>query len=128
MSSKLGIFLIAFSVTMKWLFYLHLFTLCHNGMLPHSLATLEGSNILWHIVASPPPFHASFCLSFLILHPIWFSLLFALVSNICTIENECTKVSFYTLSFFTRSFVIFVPFSSFGVSIGGCGIITPLFV
>ena len=44
------------------------------GMLRHSLATLEGSKILWHILAPTPPFHASFCLSFLILHPIWLSL------------------------------------------------------
>ena len=43
-------------------------------MLRHSFMILEGSNILWHNVAPPPPSHASFCLSFLILHPIWFTL------------------------------------------------------
>ena len=29
--------------------------MCNNGMLRHSLATLEGCNLLWHIVAPPPP-------------------------------------------------------------------------
>ena len=45
-----------------------------KGMLSHPLATLEGSNILWDIVAPPPPSKPSFCLSFLILHLIWLSL------------------------------------------------------
>ena len=36
--------------------------MCNNGMLRHSLATLEGCNLLWHIVAPPPLFHPSFCL------------------------------------------------------------------
>ena len=44
-------------------------------MLRHSFKTLEGSNILWHIVAPPPPSQHSICLSFLILNSIWFSLL-----------------------------------------------------
>ena len=36
--------------------YFEVFDLVVNGMLRHFLATLEGSNILWHIVApSPPP-------------------------------------------------------------------------
>ena len=29
--------------------------MCKNGTLRHSLATLEGCNLLWHIVAPPPP-------------------------------------------------------------------------
>ena len=35
-------------------------------------ATLEGSNILWHIVAPPPP-STPFCVFLCLFHPIWFS-------------------------------------------------------
>ena len=34
-------------------------------MLRHSFEPLEGSNILWHIVAPPPPSQPNFSLSFL---------------------------------------------------------------
>ena len=34
-----------------------------NGMLRHSLETLEGCNLLCHIVAPPPPSTPSFCFS-----------------------------------------------------------------
>ena len=37
-----------------------------NGMLRHSFESLEGRNLLWHIVAPPPPSQPNFCLSFLL--------------------------------------------------------------
>ena len=62
-----------------------IYTAAHqNGMLRHSFATLEGCNLLWHMVApprpspsalplGPPPFTPLFCFLFLV-HPIWFCL------------------------------------------------------
>ena len=32
-----------------------------NGMLCHAIATLEGCDLLWHIIAPPTPIHLSFC-------------------------------------------------------------------